>query len=99
MHDCGLAAGQNSQAANCRCTCSRDSFLFCSAKLSATSLSSAQSGSPTPHSGADPFHVLSRALMCGEASVPRARVERRLGVCVGVGGESRKLSCRRENEV
>lgn len=85
MRDCGLAAGQNSQAANCRCTCSPDSFLFCSAKLPATSLSSAQPGSPTPHSRADPFPLLTRALMCGEASVPHARVEKEAR-CLRWGG-------------
>lgn len=64
---------------------------FCYAPLTfrqLLSLSSAHSGSPTPHSSCDPFHLLTRALMCGEASVPRARVERRLGVFVlGCKGE------------
>lgn len=96
MRDCNLAAGQNSQAANCCLPCSRGSFFFsfffCSTKLLATFPSSARSGSPTPHLSADPFQILSRAVMRAEAPVKQKEVWLRRA-----GRTCRQL--RRENEV
>lgn len=43
MHDCNLAAGQNSQVANCCCLCFR---ALCFTWLSASSPLAAFSGSP-----------------------------------------------------
>ena len=75
MHDCNLAAGQNSQAANCRLPCSEILFFFfCSTELLATFPASACSGSPTPHLSSDPFQILSCAVMRAEAPVKQEEV-------------------------